>query len=129
MFDDLRMKKCCEKSSEGNTADCVIANIRQVVETVAEAFRMIEFKYNLSMKEILDFLEQRGYPAEEILYNHQEKIDSDIYGRVLARTADPEEIETWLTEAAEWQKEACFLAEEFKRLYAEALDKRMALCE
>ena len=129
MFDDLRMKRCCENSSEGNNADCVISSIRKVVETVAEAFRILEFKYTISLEDILTFLERRGYHAKEILYSHQEKIDSDIYGRILAGTAKPEEIESWLTEATEWQKEACYLAVEFERLYAESLNKQMAVCD
>ena len=112
MFDDLRVKNAGE-----DTIYSVISSIHEVVERVAEAFRTLERNYDLSLAEILDILEQHGYPAKEILYQNQQKFDSDIYGRILAGTAAPEEVEIWLKKVDEWRDEACQLAAEFDLIY------------
>ena len=111
MFDDQRVKGA-------DTMYSVISRICSVVERVAEAFRTLEREYDLTLDEILEVLEQQGYPAKEILYNHQQKFDSDIYGRILAGTAGAEEVAAWLARVDEWRGEACQLAAEFERIYA-----------
>ena len=129
MFGNLRVNGVLVDPEEhdGNNSGCVETRMRQAVESVADAFRVIENKYHLTLEEILDILEKHGYAAREILFKQQDNIDSDIYGRILAASVSHQEVDGWLTAVTDWEKEACQLVQEFEKIKKQQI-AQVAIC-
>lgn len=130
MFDERRGHYLWENIAGGgrNEGESVEDRLRNAVEKVVEVFQAVEGKYGKTFEEIIGYLEDHGYAASEILFHEQDKIDSDIYGRILAHTVSPEEVENWFSEVSEWEREVCQLVSEFERLYERSLEHAVMCC-
>jgi len=118
MFDDrLVGASIAAQSGQQNGMDGTIeTRMREAVEKVTAMFRMLELKYGAGLEEILDFLTMHGYNAKELFFGIQDKIDSDIYGRLLANTISQEEVNGWFSALDQWEKTACELAEHYEKI-------------
>ena len=118
MFDDrLVGATVAAQSGQQNGMDGDIeTRMREAVEKVTAKFRMLELKYGAGLDKILEFLEKHGYKAKELFFGIQDKMDSDIYGRLLANTISQEEVDGWFSALVQWEKTACELAEHYEKI-------------
>jgi hypothetical protein len=128
MFDDRRVNTLFVGASGSQESDGGIEiEMRNALETIGAAFRTIELKYGYSLKDVLEYLEAHGYDARSTLFSWQEKIDSDIYGRMLTHTASDDEIRAWRADLTKWVRAACGLTEEFENTKKKSAEHSVTL--